>query len=73
MTPPPLLLSDDEIRALTGYVPQARRVEALKAMRVPYRLNPRGQLLVARQAAEKWLGVDSDAAPVEEPDFETFA
>lgn len=73
MTPPPFLLTDDELRAITGYVPQAKRVEALRKMRVPFRVNPRGQLLVARQAAEKWLGVDSGAPPVEEPDFEAFS
>lgn len=67
-----ILLSDEELQRLTGYQQQALRENALKTMRVPYRVNPRGHLLVARQAAERWLGVDVPAPKTEEPDFSGF-
>lgn len=42
-------LSPDELEELTGYVQRAKQQSALSEMRIPFRVNPRGRILVLRE------------------------
>lgn len=68
----PLLLTAEELSQLTGYEIRAKQCAELGRMKIPYILNTRGHLCVARAAAEQRLGVASAAANTEEPDFSVF-
>lgn len=73
MSYPDLLLRQEELRTLTGYSARARQVSELERLRIPYLVNARGHLCVARAAAEHRLGVHSSApATSDEPDFSAF-
>ena len=48
-----LHLDDDELREITGFAHRARQADALRAMGVPFLINPRGRILVIR---EKYTG-----------------
>ena len=41
-------LSDDEISETTGYVQRGKQQKALAEMRIPFRVNPKGRILVLR-------------------------
>jgi hypothetical protein len=45
-------LSEADIRKLTGRVKRALQEEELKRMRIPYRINARGELVVRRGLVE---------------------
>jgi hypothetical protein len=46
-------LSDEELREVTGYTHRGKQAEALRSMKVPFLINPRGRILVVR---EKYTG-----------------
>lgn len=67
-----LLLSVAELIDLTGYSVRPKQEEELRRLKVPYIVNARGRVCVARAAAERRLGVDSPNSGAEEPDFEAM-
>lgn len=68
----PLFLTTEELSQLTGYEIRAKQCAELGRMKIPYILNGRGNLCVARAAVEKRLGVASAVDRTEEPDFSVF-
>lgn len=69
----PLLLTDSELRDLTGRVFRQKQVEELVRLKIPYIVNAQGRVCVSRAAAEKRLGVDSAVTITgSEPDFSVF-
>jgi hypothetical protein len=72
MVTAPLLLTDSELRDLTGRVFRQKQVEELARLKIPYIVNAQGRICVSRAAAEKRLGVDSLDTSGPEPDFSVF-
>jgi len=72
MVTAPLLLTDSELRDLTGRVFRQKQVEELARLKIPYIVNAQGRICVSRAAAEKRLGVDSLDTAGPEPDFSVF-
>ena len=67
-----LHLDDDELREITGFAQRTKQVEALRAMGVPFLVNPRGSILVIREkytgakpvkkTAPNWNALEKDKA-----------
>ena len=68
----PLLLTDIELRDLTGRVFRQKQADELVRLKIPYIINAQGRVCVSRAAVEKRLGVDSDDTIGPEPDFSVF-
>lgn len=69
------VLSDEEIRELTGKKHRAAQVRVLNALGVEHRLRPDGSIVVLAAHIEQLLGVTKPATvPVpHEPDFAALA
>lgn len=49
---PPLFLTADELRELTGYATRTRQIAQLRVMGIPFRINGCGRPVVTRMAVE---------------------
>ena len=49
---PPLFLTADELRELTGFALKARQIDTLRAMGIAFRVNGCGKPVVTRAAVE---------------------
>ena len=58
-----MLLTQDEIHDLTGYIRPTAQIRALKAMRIPHRVRPDGRPIVVESdiSAAKMGGAANDA------------
>lgn len=45
MTTPGKLLDSEDLVSVTGYQRRAEQINALRAMRIPFYLNPRGEIV----------------------------
>lgn len=48
-----MFLTSKELQELTGYVWLAKQRQALREMGIPFRVNPRGRILVERAAVQQ--------------------
>lgn len=66
-----MILTPDELAALTGKVRRDAQVRALRFMGIDHKVRPDGTVAVLRSHAEKVLGGESSSSKVKrtEPDF----
>lgn len=66
-----MILTPDELAALTGKVRRDAQVRALRFMGIDHKVRPDGTVAVLRSHAEKVLGGESPSSKVKrtEPDF----
>lgn len=57
-----MFLDNDALRKLTGYAQKRRQVAQLRTMGVPFRLNARGEPVVACSAVEGGRATEKTAA-----------
>jgi hypothetical protein len=70
-----VILSPEELERVTGFKARTRQIRVLQKERIPFRVNGRGNVVVAQAAILRWLGVDSSVKPAagdDEPDFSAF-
>jgi len=63
-----LMLTADELERLTGKKRPKDQAAWCRRNGIRYRVNDRGEVIVARAIGEKYLGVES-RSPVKEPDL----